>query len=169
LQAGWVGTCQTCRFEETILTRSLAADRQTDRERARARQPSLGCALQIISTDSNVACVSEAIACLAKLAKGLRQEFSGGAKVACPVLLDKFKEKNAGVCGACAEALSQMHAYCFTLADVVDDYVAALAHKNPKVRCESLKVMQVRAAGTEACGVTPARDAQPRKRVRWNE
>lgn len=51
----------------------------------------------------------------------------------CPTLLDKFKEKNTAVCSNAAEALTAMHRHCFALADVAEDFSAALEHKNPKV------------------------------------
>ena len=43
----------------------------------------------VISKDSNVACVIEAVACCGALAKGLRQNFSTHARSLAPVLLDK--------------------------------------------------------------------------------
>lgn len=50
------------------------------------------------------------------------------------VLLEKFKDKSAVVTRAAAEALDMMSLYSFTLPDVAEDVVVALAHQNPKVK-----------------------------------
>ena len=100
----------------------------------------------VITKDSNVVCVAEAICCVGALAKvrvldttlaavaclqsvvlyifghvngivmlsaimvqGLRKEFYSSAKSFAPVLLDKFKDKNTGVCRATTDALVNMH------------------------------------------------------------
>ncbi len=34
--------------------------------------------------------------------------------------------------------------YCIVLADVMEDFVAALDHKNPKVKLCTIKLLQVR-------------------------
>jgi len=43
----------------------------------------------VISKDSNVACVIEAVACCGALAKGLRDNFASQARGLTPVLLDR--------------------------------------------------------------------------------
>jgi hypothetical protein len=99
----------------------------------------------VITKDSNVVCVAEAISCVGALAKvvetlklrmpthshicghsppttatlwtmllpilvqGLRRDFHSSAKSFAPVLLDKFKDKNTGVCRATNDALVIMH------------------------------------------------------------
>ena len=98
----------------------------------------------VITKDSNVVCVAEAISCVGALAKvtfvtlrntacnrlfvfllpivamlldtllrivvqGLRRDFYSSAKSFAPVLLDKFKDKNTGVCRATTDALVIMH------------------------------------------------------------
>lgn len=102
----------------------------------------------VITKDSNVVCVAEAICCVGALAKvrfwdltsaavaclrsvvlyefghakcvvmlhqsivvvqGLRKDFYSSAKSFAPVLLDKFKDKNTGVCRATTDALVNMH------------------------------------------------------------
>ena len=50
------------------------------------------------------------------------------------MLLEKFKDKAAVVTRAAADALGNMHRYCFALADVAEDIAVALAHQNPKAR-----------------------------------
>ncbi len=51
----------------------------------------------------------QATACLEALAKGLRRDFHSAAKSFAPLLLDKFKDKNSGVCCNTAAALGAMH------------------------------------------------------------
>ena len=41
--------------------------------------------------------------------QGLRRDFHSSAKSFTPVLLDKFKDKNAAVCRSVTEALTNMH------------------------------------------------------------
>lgn len=41
--------------------------------------------------------------------QGLRKDFYSSAKSFSPVLLDKFKDKNSGVCRATTDALVNMH------------------------------------------------------------
>ncbi|KAL3133794.1 hypothetical protein ABBQ32_008271 [Trebouxia sp. C0010 RCD-2024] len=97
---------------------------------------------KIISKDSHIGVVSEAIACVGMLSKGLRKEFSSSARVFVPVLLDKFKDKNTICVTNVSEALSFMHTYCFAMSDIQDDLVTALEHKNPKVKVETLKLIE---------------------------
>lgn len=79
--------------------------------------------VQVVAKDSMVQCVAEAIRCTGLLSKGLRREFSSYARHFCPLVLEKFKEKNANVCSACHEALDFFHRYSFHLTDVQDDVV----------------------------------------------
>ena len=43
------------------------------------------------------------------MVQGLRKDFYSSAKSFAPVLLDKFKDKNTGVCRATTDALINMH------------------------------------------------------------
>lgn len=52
--------------------------------------------LQIITKDSNQACVVEAIGCVAALAQGLRKEYAHAARNWTDVLFDKLKVSLAG-------------------------------------------------------------------------
>ena len=109
---------------------------------------------KIVTKDSNVVCQAETVACYAALARGLRKDFATPARQLASVLLDKLKEKNAGVTSACRDALDVMHRYCFSLADVAEDVVGALEHKNPKVRLDTLQLLvgMVRREAREAVG-----------------
>ena len=72
------------------------------------------------------------------LAKGLRREFRSEARLVLPGMLDKLKDKNASVVQKNQDALLEFSRHCFTLADVADDVVAALGHKMPKVRAQTM-------------------------------
>ncbi|KAL6753732.1 armadillo-type protein [Haematococcus lacustris] len=93
---------------------------------------------KVITKDSNVACVAEAIACTGAMAQGLRAAFSATAKNLVEVLLEKYKEKNAAVGKAVSEALAAMHKHCWSLLDVAENLTVALGHSNPKVKEETL-------------------------------
>lgn len=90
---------------------------------------------KIITKDSHVAVVAEAIACTGNLAQGLRKEYSGPARTLASVLLEKYKDKNTGVVKAVTEALTNMHKHCWPLLDVAEDFTgAAAAHIAPLVQ-----------------------------------
>ena len=63
----------------------------------------------VISKDSNVACVIEAVACCGALAKGVRQPFAGSARNLLPTLMEKFQVKDTGLTVAAVVALSNIH------------------------------------------------------------
>ncbi len=96
---------------------------------------------KIVTKDSNVVCQAETIGCYGALAKGLRKDFATPARQLAGVLLDKLKEKNAGVTAACKDALDAMHRYCFSFGEIVEDVAVALEHKNPKVRGDTLQLV----------------------------
>ncbi|KAJ9516595.1 hypothetical protein QJQ45_015220 [Haematococcus lacustris] len=104
---------------------------------------------KVITKDSNVACVAEAIACTGAMAQGLRAAFSATAKNLVEVLLEKYKEKNAAVGKAVSEALAAMHKHCWGLLDVAENLTVALGHSNPKVKEETL-VLLTSEVGAEA-------------------
>ena len=68
---------------------------------------------KVVTKDSNVSCVAEAVGCVGAVAKGLRGPYKAQAKDLYPHILDKFKEKNSGVVAACHEALNNMEAHSF--------------------------------------------------------
>jgi cytoskeleton-associated protein 5 len=97
---------------------------------------------QVITKDSNVACIAEAARAAAALAKGARKEWTRDARILLPGMLDKLKDKTAAVIAAIQDALSESVKYCFELAEIVDEVCAALAHKVPKVQIETLKWLE---------------------------
>jgi cytoskeleton-associated protein 5 len=94
---------------------------------------------QVITKDSNVACIAEAARAAAALARGARKDWTREARALLPGMLDKLKDKTAAVIEALQSALAEYIKYCFELVDVVDDVCVALKHKVPKVQIETLK------------------------------
>ncbi|KAK9818850.1 hypothetical protein WJX81_005118, partial [Elliptochloris bilobata] len=114
---------------------------------------------KVIVKDSNVVCVAEAVACLGRLAKGLRRDFASSARAFFPVLLDKYRDKNSNVCAQCDEALGFCTRYCVVMVNVVEDFVAALDHKNPKVKLCTIKLLQSCVAGSTKAAAAKAHAA----------
>ena len=77
-------------------------------------------------------CAAAAAECAALLASGLRGAFAQGAKSLCPAVLERLKEKNIVMSRAADEALKAMGTHCYSVADVADDLLTGLQHKNPK-------------------------------------
>ncbi|KAF6163137.1 hypothetical protein GIB67_025001 [Kingdonia uniflora] len=76
--------------------------------------------LQLI-TDVNIAVAVEAIQAIGNLARGLRNNFSGGSRFLLPVLLEKLKEKKPTCSEALIQTLQAIHkAGCLTLLDVIE-------------------------------------------------
>lgn len=94
---------------------------------------------QVITKDSNVACIAEAARAAAALAKGARKDWARDARVLLPGMLDKLKDKTSAVIAAIQSALSEAAKYCFDIEDVHEDIALALGHKVPKVQIETLK------------------------------
>ena len=96
--------------------------------------------LKALVTDINVAVAAEATRLIEKLAIGLRADFAPGAKLVLSGLLERLKEKKPVLVRAVQDALSAIGKGCLQLADVAaDNLSAALKHKVPKVREETLK------------------------------
>lgn len=89
--------------------------------------------------DSNVAVITEAVMAAANLAKGLRKDFRGDAKMLVPALLDKLKDKTTNLVRQITVTLSALNSHCLSIADMSDDLIAAFAHRVPKVQTESLE------------------------------
>ena len=87
---------------------------------------------KILAKDANVTCAAAAAECAALLASGLRGAFAQGAKSLCPAVLERLKEKNIVMSRAADEALRAMGTHCYSVADVADDLLTGLQHKNPK-------------------------------------
>lgn len=94
---------------------------------------------QVITKDSNVACIAEAARASAALARGARKDWTRDARALLPGMLDKLKDKTAAVIEALQGALAEYIKHCFELVDVMDDVCLALKHKVPKVQIETLK------------------------------
>ena len=97
---------------------------------------------KILAKDANINCAAGAAEAAGALAKGLRKDFSSQARTLCPVLLERLKEKNIVMSKAADEALHSLSKYCYSVADVAEDLATAMAHKNPKARLETLKLLK---------------------------
>lgn len=60
-----------------------------------------------------------------------------------PVILEKYKDPKTSIGTAVTDSLSQMHKYCLPLPDLAEDFTAALTHKNPKIKVDGAKLLQV--------------------------
>ena len=94
---------------------------------------------RVVSSDSNVSCVNAAIDCVDVLARGLRKSFRAPAKLLFPVLLEKYKEKSAAVTRSIHKSLGSVMEMSVSVADVKEDLVKNIKHKNPKNKVETLK------------------------------
>ena len=95
---------------------------------------------RVVSSDSNVSCVNAAIDCVDVLARGLRKSFRAPAKLLFPVLLEKYKEKSAAVTRSIHKSLGSVLEMSVSVADVQEDLVKNIKHKNPKNKVETLKL-----------------------------
>ena len=59
------------------------------------------------------------------------------------VMLEKYKDPKTSINTAVTSSLRQIHSYCLTLTDLGEDFGAALAHKNPKIKEATAKLLQV--------------------------
>ena len=82
------------------------------------------------------------------LGSGLRGSFAGTARAWTSILLDKMKEKNTLLGATIVATLGTWVQHCVGLADVGEDFAAAAEHKHPKVKLDSLQLLQVWAAPT---------------------
>ena len=76
-------------------------------------------------------------------ANGLRQDFASTARAWTPLLLEKLKEKNTAICNNSTAALRAFFRHCVSMSDVAEDLTSAVEHKNPKLKLETLKLLQV--------------------------
>ena len=104
---------------------------------------------KIITMDSNVACVNAAIDCIEGLSKGLRKNFAPYARQLCPCMLDKFKEKTTSVTRSIHSAIAACTTHCISLADIQDELVQCIKHKNPKIKLETIKLCESVLQATE--------------------
>ncbi|CAI7892594.1 unnamed protein product [Closterium sp. NIES-54] len=95
--------------------------------------------LKKLTTDVNIAVATEAIQAAGNLAKGLRKDFSSGARLMLPALLERYKEKKPTVVQAIRDTLKAFYiSGCLTLTDALEDITTAVKHKVPQVRSEVL-------------------------------
>ena len=59
------------------------------------------------------------------------------------VILEKYKDPKTSIGTAVTESLSHIHKYCLPLSELADDFVEALNHKNPKIKVDTAKLLQV--------------------------
>lgn len=97
---------------------------------------------KILAKDANINCAASAADVAGALALGLRKDFTNQARQLCPAVLERFKEKNTIMSKAADDALRTMAVHCYGIGDVADDIAAALAHKNPKVRLDTLRLLR---------------------------
>jgi cytoskeleton-associated protein 5 len=71
--------------------------------------------------DVNLAVAVEAVQAIGNLASGLRKDFTAGARLLLPVLLDKLKEKKQVMVEALTLTLNELHKNgCILLTEVVE-------------------------------------------------
>lgn len=114
---------------------------------------------KVLSKDANINCAASAAEVVGGLARGLRLEFAGQGRQLVGPLLERFKEKNQIMSKAADEALRTMAQYCFGIGDVTDDLVAALGHKNPKVRLDTLRLVREMVTNSDRKQLARAKDA----------
>ena len=85
------------------------------------------------------------MSCAGCLGSGLRGSFSSTARSWASILLDKLKDKNTLLCNTVVATLSTWLRHCTTLAELAEDFAAALEHKHPKVKLDSLNLLKVSA------------------------
>ncbi|GAQ86856.1 Armadillo repeat superfamily protein [Klebsormidium nitens] len=95
--------------------------------------------LKKLMTDSNVSVTTEAITAAGHLAKGLRKGYTAGSRNLLTTLLEKFKEKKAQVVKEAQSTLQIMYtAGCLDMVEIQAEVEAALKHKVPSVKSETL-------------------------------
>ena len=60
-----------------------------------------------------------------------------------PLILEKYKDPKTSISTAVTESLTQIQKYCLTLSDLAEDLCTALSHKNPKIKVDTAKLLQV--------------------------
>lgn len=60
-----------------------------------------------------------------------------------PLILEKYKDPKTSISTAVTESLTQIHKFCLTLSDLAEDLNSALSHKNPKIKVDTAKLLQV--------------------------
>ena len=107
----------------------------------------------ILTKDANIHCAAAVAMASESMAKALRSDFASNAKVLCPDVLGRFKEKNPVMSKAAESCLQTFATFCYSLKDVSDDIAAALSQKNPKMLTDTLRYL------TSLVGQESKRDA----------
>eukprot|EP00892_Ulva_mutabilis_P001542 jgi/Ulvmu1/11389/UM075_0051.1 len=95
---------------------------------------------RVIGKDSNACCVTEACACVAKLAKCMRKHFGSFVKgIFFSMCLEKLKDKSSAVRANAYEAIENMHRYSTPLNEVSDAVITALGSPSPMVKQMTLQ------------------------------
>lgn len=95
----------------------------------------------ILAKDANIHCAATAAMASEAMAKALRSDFAGNAKLLCPDLIGRFKEKNPVMSKATESCLQTFASHCYSLKDVSEDIAAALSGKNPKTLADTLRYL----------------------------
>ena len=95
----------------------------------------------ILAKDANIHCAATAAMASEAMANALRSDFAGNAKLLCPDLLRRFKEKNPVMSKAAESCLQTFAVYCYSLKDVSEEITAALSVKNPKILADTLRYL----------------------------
>ncbi|KAL9625806.1 MAG: hypothetical protein Q9160_000126 [Pyrenula sp. 1 TL-2023] len=90
--------------------------------------------------DANIAVVTAAANCVEKLALGLRHGFAKYRGLIVGPMFERLKEKKQSVTDALGGALDAVFGST-SLSDNLEDTIAALGHKNPNVKLETLKFL----------------------------
>ena len=67
----------------------------------------------------------------------------GQAKGFVSLVLEKYKDPKTSISTAVTDSLVKIHKYCLSLLDLSEDFTAALDHKNPKIKVDTAKLLQV--------------------------
>ncbi|KAF9924030.1 Microtubule-associated protein, microtubule dynamics during spindle orientation [Linnemannia zychae] len=89
--------------------------------------------------DTNINIVIIAANCLEGLARGLRDNFNKYKPSAAGLIMDRLKERKVTVVEALSGALNAMYS-TISYAELLEDTAANVAHKNPQIRAEVIKL-----------------------------
>ncbi|KAK3059767.1 hypothetical protein LTS18_010097, partial [Coniosporium uncinatum] len=90
--------------------------------------------------DANIAVVTVAANCVECIAKGLKKGFSKYRSTTMNPMLERLKEKKQSVADAIGAALDAVFAST-SMADCLEETLAALQHKNPQVKLETTRFL----------------------------
>ncbi|KAG0305228.1 Microtubule-associated protein, microtubule dynamics during spindle orientation [Dissophora globulifera] len=89
--------------------------------------------------DTNINIVIVAANCLEGLARGLRENFNKYKSSVAGLVMDRLKERKVTVVEALSGALNAMYS-TIPYAELLEDTAANVAHKNPQIRAEVIKL-----------------------------